>query len=60
METQSLYEAEMKIMIDCDKLMERKDSRKEMKRKKEEEREMTGRKERQRCENFFITCASFD
>lgn len=47
-------------MIDCDKLMEIKDLRKEVKRKEEEERKRTGRKERQRCENFFKACASFD
>ena len=47
-------------MIGCDKLMERKDLRKGVKRKKEEGRERTGRKERQRCDNFFIACASFN
>jgi len=46
-------------MIDCDELIERKDLRKVVRRKKEVERERTGRKEKQGCENFFITRVSF-
>ena len=37
-------------MIDCDKLVERKDLSKMVSRKKGVKREETGRKERQRCE----------
>lgn len=54
-----MYQAEMKIMIDCDELIERKDLRKVVRRKKKVERESTGRKEKQGCEIFFIACASF-
>ena len=59
METQILYYAEMKIIIGCDKSMERKDLRKKVKREKGVERERTGRKERQERETFFTACASF-
>jgi len=38
-ETQSLYQAELKIMIDCDELMQRKDLRKVVNRKKEERKD---------------------
>lgn len=46
-------------MIDCDELIERKDPRKVVRRKKEVERERTGRKEKQGREIFFIASASF-
>ena len=50
----------MKIIIDCDKLIEKKDLRKIMKREKDVEKERTERKEKQGCEICFIACASFD
>ena len=41
-------------MIDCDKLIERKDLRKAVSRKKGLKREMAGKKERQRCKKFSL------
>ena len=45
----------MKVIIDCDKPMERKDLKKVVDRKKGAERERTGRKEGRK---LFIVCAS--
>ena len=39
-------------MIDCDKLIERKDLRKMVNRKKGVKSDKTGKKERQGCKNF--------
>jgi len=49
-------------MIDCDKLIERKDLRKEVKRKEgvREKRQEGKRKKKQWCEPFFIACPSFE
>ena len=44
-------------MIDCD-LVERKEFRKVVNRKKGVKEEKTGRKEIQRCEKLFTTCTS--
>ena len=42
----------MKIVIDCDKLMEREDLRKFLRRKKGMKREKTRRKEKREYEKF--------
>ena len=52
METQSLYSAEMKIIIDCVHSMERKDLRKFVNREKGVWKEKAERKERHGCENI--------
>ena len=50
--TQSLCQVEMKIMIDCGRLIERNDLRKVVSGKKGVKEEKTRRKEKQRCEIF--------